>query len=669
MDPEKAAFIPYNVNKNAQLQEKCITTFNRSERVRPSQVSLKDYTFKKPNWAAQFDATATDAENQRSGYEHYDFPGRFKDARGKQYSQYRLESLRQDAHLGWGESNSPALHPGTLFHLQNHPNDALNTFWQLTEIDYRGQQPQSSELEAGDKSTTLTNRFSFIPRNQTWRAPQQTKPRVDGPQMAIVVGPAGEEIYTDKYGRIRVQFLWDREGQYNDHSSCWIRVTQPWAGKGWGMMAIPRIGHEVLVDFLEGDPDQPMVTGRTYHANMPLPAGFPNAKPQMDLMSQTHKGGGHNGIMMDDSTNGQRLNLHAQRDMNTIVKNNRSTTVQGNHTETVVGNQSIQVNKTRYKEVMGDESTSIEQNAIINVGKEYKLLVQGNVSIESVENDIKLSTAEAKITLSHGGNIDIEGKAIQFNGEAVHLNPRVEEESENAEMSEGKAAQGDVSKAWTLTKNASSDGYIHNNQNGVDSKATAFTATYDKNSNGSSVSAKLLDMSIDGKYLGVESKLLNVNGYGALGNGTVALGANVTGAEIVFKGKVGDEDLGFKGELRGSTGKAGAGFRIQGHGGEKNIYGAEVGGELKSMASEVEAKGELLTRYFNVKGGVSKSAGSIGGDLSGKALADVDKGSITVGVAGKAAVLLGLGADVEAELNYKNICRDIDLCNDFFGLD
>ena len=185
-----AVSLPYNLNKKAQLQETVVTAFNRSERVRPSEVKLKDYTFKNPSWTAEFDKVAGDANNQRSGYEHYDYPGRFKDEnQGKAFTQYRLESLRTDAHQGWGTSNSAQLSVGGLLQLTNHPNASLNTLWQISRIVYRGSQPQALEQEGGDKATTLENEFEFIPRHQSWRPMQLTKPRVEGPQIAIVVGP------------------------------------------------------------------------------------------------------------------------------------------------------------------------------------------------------------------------------------------------------------------------------------------------------------------------------------------------------------------------------------------------------------------------------------------------------------------------------------------------
>ena len=408
--------LPYNVNKNAQLQEKCITTFNRTERVRTSRVQLKDYTFKKPNWDATFDVGG--------GYEHYDYPGRFKDGRGKQYTNYRLESLRQDAQQGWGESNSPNLQVGKWFTLQMHPNESLNKRWQISGIVYEGRQPQSSELEAGDKSTTLINRFDFMPIEQTWRPYQRTKPRVDGPQIAIVVGPPGEEIYTDNFGRIRLQFLWDREGNYDDHSSCWIRVTQPWAGKGWGMIAIPRVGHEVVVDFLDGDPDQPIVTGRSYHANMPLPADLPSSKTQMHVMSQTYKGGGYNGVLMDDATGAQRLDFQAQKDMTTDVLNNKTTTVDNEHSELINKTQNITVRGDRTKTVLQQELVTLNNSSINEVGVNRTLVSQKQLLVSSQGGDITLSAGGSLISLSNDGTVVISGSGtVTINGsERVYIN-------------------------------------------------------------------------------------------------------------------------------------------------------------------------------------------------------------------------------------------------------
>ncbi|WP_195918412.1 type VI secretion system Vgr family protein, partial [Erwinia sorbitola] len=310
------ASLPYNPNVAAQAQELCITTFTRTAQVRPAVVQLKDYTFKNPRWAAEFSRQATGLENQRPDYEHFDFPGRFKDEQqGRDFTRYRLEALRNDASTGRGKSNDFALQPGRLFSLYNHPREDLNCPWQLLSIEHTGRQPQALEQESGGQGTVLDNAFVFLPRNQHWRPTPLPKPAMDGPQIAKVVGPPGEEIYCDEFGRVRLQFLWDRYGESNDGSSCWIRVTQPWAGQGWGMLAIPRIGQEVVVDFLHGDPDQPIVTGRTYHASNIPPGSLPASKTQMAFRSKTHKGEGFNELRFEDAKGREELFMHAQKDM------------------------------------------------------------------------------------------------------------------------------------------------------------------------------------------------------------------------------------------------------------------------------------------------------------------------------------------------------------------
>ncbi|ETO49620.1 type VI secretion protein Vgr [Yersinia pestis 9] len=278
------------------------------------------------------------------------------------------------------------MQPGQLFSLSAHPRDDLNHAWQIVSIQHTGKQMQALEQESGDQGTVLFNQFSFIPPTQTWRPTPLPKPVTDGPQIAMVVGPPSEEIYCDEYGRIRLQFQWDRYGQSNDQSSCWIRVTQPWAGQGWGMLAIPRIGQEVVVDFLHGDPDQPIVTGRTYHANNLPPSALPGAKTQMALQSKTHKGEGYNELRFEDQDGKQELSMRAQRDMNTTVLNDRSTTVSGNHTETVTkdqavtvsGNQTMDITQDQTITVTGTQRIDVTQDRIIDVTAEQQTTVKAD---------------------------------------------------------------------------------------------------------------------------------------------------------------------------------------------------------------------------------------------------------------------------------------------------
>lgn len=360
--------LPYNATDASASPVTCISSFRCGSRVRTASVTLKDYTFKTPAWDARFNQMGKDLQNQQETYEHYDSPGRYKDNSGKNFTQYRLEGLRNDAQQGQGQSNAFALQPGVRFTLMAHPRPDLNTRWQPVSTVHTGSQPQARLTSSGGQGTTLTCQFNFVPGKQTWRPSPRNKPVMDGPQIAKVVGPAGEEIYTDNHGRVRLQFPWDREAKGDDTSSCWVRVSQAWAGQGWGAIAIPRIGQEVIVDFLGGDPDQPIVTGRTYHASNIVPNGLPGKKTQMSIKSKSYKSQGFNELRFEDATGAEELYMHAQKDMRTEVLNNRSTTVDNNHTELVKANQSVTVNKNQTIAVLMNEKETVGMNQSLNVG-------------------------------------------------------------------------------------------------------------------------------------------------------------------------------------------------------------------------------------------------------------------------------------------------------------
>ncbi|MDC9596943.1 type VI secretion system Vgr family protein [Xenorhabdus anantnagensis] len=424
--------LPYQPSENGSTGEIGVSSLTSSAQVKPAQVQLKDYTFKNPAWAAEFSQQMKEDNLQQLYYEHYDYPGRFKDEQhGTDFTRYRLEALRNDAMTGQGSGRAIAVQPGRLFTLSNHPRETLNQPWQVITAIHTGDQPQALAQETGGDGTTLHSQFNFIRQTQTWRPSPLPKPIVDGPQIAKVVGPVGEEIFCDQYGRVRLQFPWDRYGHSDDRSSCWIRVTQPWAGQGWGMLAIPRIGQEVIVDFLHGDPDQPIVIGRTYHASNIPPGGLPGSKTQMSFRSKTHKGEGYNELLFEDAKGSEQLSLHAQKDMNTTVLNDMNTTVlndrttqvKHDHTESIGNNQVISVRKDRIKEVTGEEISTIHGNRQVTVEKNSQLSAKDNISIKSVNGGIEISTAGASITLDKEGNIHLTGKNIIINGkDQVQLN-------------------------------------------------------------------------------------------------------------------------------------------------------------------------------------------------------------------------------------------------------
>ncbi|EGS1131658.1 type VI secretion system tip protein VgrG, partial [Salmonella bongori CFSAN000509] len=338
-------------------------------------------------------------------YEIFDYPGRFKDeSHGRAFARYRTEGWRHDTETATCISNSPKLYPGKRFTLTGHPSGTLNREWQVVSGVLTGSQPQALH-GSPDEGTTLENHFDVIPADRTWRAPPLPKPSVDGPQSAIVTGPAGEEIFCDEHGRVRVRFHWDRYCPGNEDSSCWIRVSQAWAGTGFGNLAIPRVGQEVIVDFLNGDPDQPIIMGRTYHQDNRSPGSLPGTKTQMTIRSKTYRGSGFNELRFEDATGQEQVYIHAQKNMDTEVLNNRTTDVKVDHSETIGNNQKITVGLgqtvTVGKENAGghDQSITVAHDRSITVRNDQTLKVK-NDRMVSISHDDGLYVAnDRKVTV------------------------------------------------------------------------------------------------------------------------------------------------------------------------------------------------------------------------------------------------------------------------------
>ncbi|MEQ9745469.1 type VI secretion system tip protein TssI/VgrG [Pectobacterium actinidiae] len=427
---EKGPELFFNLATQGLSEGEYVHRFRYAEAVSTAEVALKDYSFKTPAYGLLHKKMSSELDHQRDTYQHFDYPGRFKkDPSGKAFTGYRLDALRANAMAGSGESNAAMLMPGCTFLLTEHPNPTLNTGWQLVAITHSGQQPQALEEESGGEPTTYSNSFEVISAKSTWRADLPYKPMVDGPQIATVVGPAGEEIYCDEYGRIKLQFPWDRYGSSDDQSSCWVRVSQGWAGGQYGLIAIPRIGHEVIVSFLEGDPDQPIVTGRTFHATNPSPYPLPANKTRTSLRTSTHKGAGFNELRFEDQAGQEEVFIHAQKDMNTVVLNNRSTTVTADHTENVGGNQTVSVIKDQSTEIQGQQTTAISGSRSTVVGDvtateeiHDSLQVKNNILIQSKQGGILIATDGGFIAISKEGAINIKGTTVTVNGDRIDLN-------------------------------------------------------------------------------------------------------------------------------------------------------------------------------------------------------------------------------------------------------
>ncbi|EHX8013047.1 type VI secretion system tip protein VgrG, partial [Escherichia coli] len=396
----------------------CISQFRYSAQIRPSSVVTKDYTFKRPGWAGRFEQEGQHQDYQRTQYEVYDYPGRFKSAHGQNFARWQMDGWRNNAETARGMSRSPEIWPGRRIVLTGHPQANLNREWQVVASELHGEQPQAVPGRSGS-GTTLNNHFAVIPADRTWRPQPLLKPLVDGPQSAVVTGPAGEEIFCDEHGRVRVKFNWDRYNPSNQDSSCWIRVAQAWAGTGFGHLAIPRVGQEVIVDFLNGDPDQPIIMGRTYHQENRTPGSLPGTKTQMTIRSKTYMGSGFNELKFDDATGREQVYIHAQKNMDTEVLNDRTTTVKHDHRETVKNDQTVTIQEgNRLLTVeKGHKITGVLKGSLSEDVFQDRGTIAGSVHVDAVNNggegdgiqaytaikEILLAVEESKIALTPDG--------------------------------------------------------------------------------------------------------------------------------------------------------------------------------------------------------------------------------------------------------------------------
>ncbi|MEI7410143.1 type VI secretion system tip protein TssI/VgrG [Pectobacterium aroidearum] len=420
----------FNLATQGLSEGEYVRRFHYAERVSTAEVELKDYSFKTPAYGLSHKKMSGELEHQRESYQHYDYPGRYKqDPSGKAFSGYRLDALRSGAVTSEGESNCAGLMPGSTFTLTEHPNTTLNAVWQAVSVTHVGQQPQALEEESGGEPTTMSNSFAVVKGTTTWRAAMPYKPMVDGPQIATVVGPTGEEIYCDPYGRVKLQFPWDRYGASNDQSSCWVRVSQGWAGGQYGMIAIPRIGHEVIVSFLEGDPDQPIVTGRTFHATNPTPYPLPANKTRTVLRTKTHQGEGFNELRFEDQAGQEEIYLHGQKDLKALVENDvvwhikhdAHTEIDNERVTRVKANDHLTVENEKRDHVKGDLSLTVDASMHQKLGQ--ALLVEAGEEVHVKAGAKVVLEAGAELTLKVGGSfVKIDPSGVTLVGPGIKMN-------------------------------------------------------------------------------------------------------------------------------------------------------------------------------------------------------------------------------------------------------
>ncbi len=366
------------LGEGVHRDEDVVLAWRHEQNFQAGTYTLQDYNFEKPlhNLATEAPSVVPVADRR---FEIYDFPGEYEGrSGGEDWVKIRMQEAEASHAAVFGEGFCRSFAPGHRFEITELEH-AENGWYFLTSVTHQAREAMPFATAAGDAGTEYENQFTCLPVELQYRPPRLTpKPFVQGSQTATVVGPPGEEIHTDEFGQVKVHFHWDRRSRRNDRSSCWIRVSQPWAGQNWGAISIPRIGQEVIVDFLEGDPDRPIITGRVYNAQQKPPYDLPGDARKTGLRSRSSPGGGgYNEMMLDDTKGNEGVTIHAQYNMQTRVENddllsignNQTVEIGVNRTETVGADETITIGANRKESVGADETTSIGGNSSRTVGK------------------------------------------------------------------------------------------------------------------------------------------------------------------------------------------------------------------------------------------------------------------------------------------------------------
>ena len=415
--------------------------------------TLTEYDYSKPNQNLLQSTKSVSTFKKAKSIEHYEYADISDLSSGSELVRKRISAAEAQINKVHGEGNCASFFAGGAFAIKKHDNKKQLGGYHLLEVHHTALEETYVNSSSGE--TKYSNSFICVPDSVHYRVPyQRGKAKMRGPQSALVVGPKGEEIYVDKHGRIKVQFYWDREGQRDESTTCWIRVMQSWAGNGWGSSFIPRIGHEVIVDFIDGDPDKPIVSGTVYNGTHLPPF---SSKTQSGIRSRSSKGGGRenfNELRFDDKKDAEQIYVHAEKNMDSVIENdesrhvmhdrrktidndqiekigNNKTTevgnvheesvgenhiksvgndvnirVSNNHTETIGNDMTITVSKNNFKTVEGDQGTTVTKSQFI---KAKTILLEA-------DDKIVFQTGSAKIVMQKNGDILVDGKNINVTG-------------------------------------------------------------------------------------------------------------------------------------------------------------------------------------------------------------------------------------------------------------
>lgn len=405
---------------------------------------LNDYNFKEPAKNQLVESLTQSKFPNNKNFRHYDYPGLYDFASGATLARMRMEAEEVPLNAIRGHSNCIDFAAGGVFKVDKHESKDERGDYLLIEVGHTAQDQSYFSDEGG--GSFYDNSFVCIPASVPYRPLFIERPVMRGPQSAVVTGPSGEEIYIDEYGRIKVQFIWDRDGKKDENSSCYLRVMQSWAGNQWGASFIPRIGQEVIVSFLDGDPDRPIVTGAVYNgANKPVYG----SKTQSGIKTRSTKGGtsaNANELRFEDAKGSEQILIHAERNLDVEVENDETHTVDHNRTKTVKHDENSTIENDRNKTVNNNQTETIGKSKSISVGENHNEDIGKNMTIrvgadlkenvdgkylEQVTKDyalqakaitmqaqdkITLQTGSAKIVMNSNGDITISGNNINIKG-------------------------------------------------------------------------------------------------------------------------------------------------------------------------------------------------------------------------------------------------------------
>jgi len=395
------------------LEDDTILELSICDEVQSGKIGLTDFNFEMPGSSLLVEVGERD--------EVYDYPGLYDNrSQGSSLSSVRLEEHLVAIQRLQGSSGCRAFTTGHYFKVKDFHRTDAKVKQVLHTISHQARQPMNLSTDDADGVFRYQNTFSSFPYATPFRPPRSARrPVVTGTQTAIVVGKAGEEIWCDSYGRVKVQFHWDRRGKRDEESSCWVRVSHGWAGSSWGSIYIPRMGQEVIVDFLEGDPDRPIITGRVYNAEQMPPYTLPAEQTKSTIKSNSSKGGeGFNELRFEDKKGSEEVFLHAQKDWNTKVLHDRSTTV-GRNQSTHVGHEDSECSEAcDFCGGCGDQSLTVGMNRSVTIGKDENITIHANQTqtidknqtLTVTQNRTRTVTGHEAVTIDSGQEIKIKKK-------------------------------------------------------------------------------------------------------------------------------------------------------------------------------------------------------------------------------------------------------------------